>query len=414
MWKPKDHQDDDRFVGRVRLIAWYAVIVIALTLIGTFLLYRTEEVGKYLRALTTPIRPVIFGLVIAYLLAPVDSQFQEWFSWLFRKSKHQKSLSRVFSIFFAELAGVGAVVALVWLIIPGLVDSIAKLAASLPDYVREIQTWITGLQHGSPELKSTINTVVERLSDAFENWMKNDFTKDITNLMSQVTTGVVDVVRFVFNFLVGVVISVYVLRDRELVKWQATKLGQALFSEKTVDKIADTLKTGDKIFGGFIHGKILDSLVIGLICFVVLSIMQMPYTLLVSVLVGVTNLAPTFGPFVGGIVGALILFLVNPWYALWFLLFTLILQTIDGYILKPKLFGDSLGVPAVWILVSIIFFGRLFGILGVIISIPLAAIVNYIYQTRIVNRLRKRRENNELQRSILKAKESERDKSMKA
>ena len=140
----------------------------------------------------------------------------------------------------------------------------------------------------------------------------------------------------------------------------------------------------------------------------------MPYVVLVSVLVGVTNLAPTFGPFVGGIVGALILLLVNPWYALWFLLFTLILQTIDGYILKPKLFGDSLGVPAVWVLVSIIFFGRLFGILGVIISIPLAAIVNYTYQTRIVDRLRKRRENNELQRSILKAKESERDKSMKA
>ena len=112
--------------------------------------------------------------------------------------------------------------------------------------------------------------------------------------------------------------------------------------------------------------------------------------------------------------GALILLLVNPWYALWFLLFTLILQTIDGYILKPKLFGDSLGVPAVWVLVSIIFFGRLFGILGVIISIPLAAIVNYIYQSRIVNRLRKRRENNEMQRSILKAKESERDNSLDA
>ena len=176
----------------------------------------------------------------------------------------------------------------------------------------------------------------------------------------------------------------------------------------------DFLRNCHNIMLRYIIFDVLDGIIIGVSNGLFMAAAGMPYVVLVSVLVGITNLAPTFGPFVGGIVGALILLLVNPWYALWFLLFTLILQTIDGYILKPKLFGDSLGVPAVWVLVSIIFFGRLFGILGVIISIPLAAIVNYTYQTRIVDRLRKRRENNELQRSILKAKESERDKSMKA
>ena len=135
----------------------------------------------------------------------------------------------------------------------------------------------------------------------------------------------------------------------------------------------------------------------------------MPYVVLLSVLVGVTNLAPTFGPFVGGAIGAFILLLVNPWYALWFLLFTLILQTVDGYILKPKLFGDSFGVSSVWILVSIIFFGRLFGILGVIISIPLAAIVSYVYQSWILRKLQMRRDNNERQRSLLRARESDLD-----
>ena len=189
---------------------------------------------------------------------------------------------------------------------------------------------------------------------------------------------------------------------------------ESVLSPSVYPGTIDFLRNCHNIMLRYIIFDVLDGIIIGVSNGLFMAAAGMPYVVLVSVLVGVTNLAPTFGPFVGGIVGALILLLVNPWYALWFLLFTLILQTIDGYILKPKLFGDSLGVPAVWILVSIIFFGRLFGILGVIISIPLAAIVNYIYQTRIVNRLRKRRENNELQRSILKAKESERDKSMKA
>ena len=149
---------------------------------------------------------------------------------------------------------------------------------------------------------------------------------------------------------------------------------------------------------------LLDGVIIGFSNGIFMKVAGMPYAVLLSMLVGVANLVPTFGPFVGGAIGALILVLVNPWYALWFLLFTFFIQMVDGYILKPRLFGDSLGVPAVWVLISIIFFGRIFGMIGVVISIPLAAILTYMYRSWIMIKLEKRRESNELQRSINQAK----------
>ena len=145
-------------------------------------------------------------------------------------------------------------------------------------------------------------------------------------------------------------------------------------------------------------------MIIGISNAIFMKAAGMPYIVLLSVVVGVANLVPTFGPFVGGTIGAFILVLVNPWYALWFLIFTFLIQTVDGYILKPRMFGDSLGVPAVWVLVSIIVFGRIFGILGVVVSIPLAAILTYMYRSWIMIKLEKRRESNELQRSINQAK----------
>ena len=262
--------------------------------------------------------------------------------------------------------------------------SMQRLLARLNVYASEMNLDISGLINSSGNLLDTLSSLLP---------------KSLNNI---VNTSI-NLTKSIFEAVISFILAVYFLSAKDKV-----------LSPSVYPGTIDFLRNCHNIMLRYIIFDVLDGIIIGVSNGLFMAAAGMPYVVLVSVLVGVTNLAPTFGPFVGGIVGALILLLVNPWYALWFLLFTLILQTIDGYILKPKLFGDSLGVPAVWVLVSIIFFGRLFGILGVIISIPLAAIVNYTYQTRIVDRLRKRRENNELQRSILKAKESERDKSMKA
>ena len=179
---------------------------------------------------------------------------------------------------------------------------------------------------------------------------------------------------------------------------------QAILSVNVYPAAVDFLGRCHNILLRYIIFDLLDGVIIGISNAIFMKAAGMPYIVLLSVVVGVANLVPTFGPFVGGTIGAFILVLVNPWYALWFLIFTFLIQTVDGYILKPRMFGDSLGVPAVWVLVSIIVFGRIFGILGVVVSIPLAAILTYMYQSWIVIKLEKRRESNELQRSINQAK----------
>ena len=242
-------------------------------------------------------------------------------------------------------------------------SSMQRLLGRLNDYALEMNLDISGLINSSGSLLDTLSSLLPR------------------SLNNIVNTSI-NLTKSIFEAVVSFILAVYFLSAKDNLKAGFKFLLESVLSPSVYPGTIDFLKNCHNIMLRYIIFDALDGIIIGVSNGLFMAAAGMPYVVLVSVLVGVTNLAPTFGPFVGGIVGALILLLVNPWYALWFLLFTLILQTIDGYILKPKLFGDSLGVPAVWVLVSIIFFGRLFGVLGVIISIPLAAIVNYIYQTR--------------------------------
>ena len=341
---------------------WVAYTIATCSAVVLFsILTHLDVIGRALQGLGAFLFPIFLAAIIAYILNPLVDVYKKH---LFANVPSERLRGNL-SVFCAILSFL-----LVNLDISGLINSSGNLLDTLSSLLPK-------------SLNNIVNTSI-------------NLTKSI------------------FEAVISFILAVYFLSAKDNLKAGFKFLLESVLSPSIYPGTIDFLKNCHNIMLRYIIFDVLDGIIIGVSNGLFMAAAGMPYVVLVSVLVGVTNLAPTFGPFVGGIVGALILFLVNPWYALWFLLFTLILQTIDGYILKPKLFGDSLGVPAVWILVSIIFFGRLFGILGVIISIPLAAIVNYIYQTRIVNRLRKRRENNELQRSILKAKESERDKSMKA
>ena len=208
----------------------------------------------------------------------------------------------------------------------------------------------------------------------------------------------------IFEAVIAFILAVYFLTSKDRIKSGFKFLLQAILSVNVYPAAVDFLGRCHNILLRYIIFDLLDGVIIGISNAIFMKAAGMPYIVLLSVVVGVANLVPTFGPFVGGAIGAFILVLVNPWYALWFLIFTFLIQTVDGYILKPRMFGDSLGVPAVWVLVSIIVFGRIFGILGVVVSIPLAAILTYMYQSWIVIKLEKRRESNELQRSINQAK----------
>ena len=349
--------------------------------------------------------PIVLAAIIAYILNPLVDFYKKSLFENVPSERLRGNLSVFCAILSFLLVALILLVSLIPQVISGIVQfvgnfdsyasSMQRLLGRLNDYALEMNLDISGLINSSGSLLDTLSSLLPR------------------SLNNIVNTSI-NLTKSIFEAVVSFILAVYFLSAKDNLKAGFKFLLESVLSPSVYPGTIDFLKNCHNIMLRYIIFDALDGIIIGVSNGLFMAAAGMPYVVLVSVLVGVTNLAPTFGPFVGGIVGALILLLVNPWYALWFLLFTLILQTIDGYILKPKLFGDSLGVPAVWVLVSIIFFGRLFGILGVIISIPLAAIVNYIYQSRIVNRLRKRRENNEMQRSILKAKESERDKSLDA
>lgn len=204
------------------------------------------------------------------------------------------------------------------------------------------------------------------------------------SLASGVTHGVVGAVGFVTNFIIGLIISVYLLNSKDTFLAQIKKLVLASFSEKTAEEIFNGAEYTNRTFGGFISGKIIDSIIIGIICFIVMTIFQWEYALLISCIVGLTNIIPFFGPFIGAIPSVLLLLLVNPWHALYFVIFVLILQQFDGNILGPKILGDSTGLESFWVLFAVLVGGGLFGFIGMVIGIPVFAVI-YYYVSRLVN-----------------------------
>jgi|GEM_PF-41172 len=384
MWKPKERTEDKQFHSRVRIISSYVMLVIAVTLILTFVIYRFPEVKTILSNLIKPLRPVIYGVVIAYLLNPICNWLRDMFEQLFANVKHGKKIANILAIGLSVVFGVGAVIALVWLIIPGLISSVTQLISDMPGYVTSLQTWITETEV-SDALKENLSDIVERVSEAVENWVQTDLASTISSLVSKVTTGVIDVVKFVINFFVGVVIAIYLLRDKKSAISQMKKVISAVFSDDTTETIIETARQGHKIFGGFLYGKLLDSLIIGIICFVGMSLLKMPYTLLVSVIVGVTNIIPVFGPFLGAIPSALLILMVNPLQCLYFLIFILILQQLDGNVIGPRILGTSIGINEFWITFSLLLFGGIFGFFGMVIGVPLFALI-YFLTVKAMNR----------------------------
>lgn len=196
--------------------------------------------------------------------------------------------------------------------------------------------------------------------------------------MAGVTTGVIGVVKILFNVIIGIIISIYVLMSKEVFIGQSKKVVYAMFSGKKANAIIHTVHKSNEIFGGFISGKILDSLIIGILCFICLYFMKMPYSVLVSVIVGVTNVIPFFGPYLGAVPSTILIMLANPIQGLYFVIFILVLQQIDGNIIGPKILGDSTGLSSFWVVFAILMGGGLFGIPGMIIGVPLFAVIFYI------------------------------------
>lgn len=327
------------------------------------------------------LRPVVTGLIIAYVFNPVSKLFENH---VFKKVKNEGTKWKL-SVGFSILTILIAVVLLFVALIPQLVDSIVTFASNLGDYVDALQEILHEYEDDS-FLGLNIGSIANMGDKILGNFSAN-FTSNMGNLVN--TSA--NIGKSFFDLVLAFILAIYLLLDKNRLKNGISNFLRLVMKPERYDAAGDFIRRCNDIIIRYISFDIVDGIIVGIVNAVFMLIAGMPYAVLISVIVGVTNLAPTFGPIVGAVIGGFILVLVKPWYGLAFIIFTVILQTVDGYILKPKLFGESLGVSPLMILISIILGGRLFGVGGILLAIPFAAIIDFVYRDYCLKKLEEKR-----------------------
>ena len=368
-----------------------AFMVVACSIVFYFVLLRLTNLSDTFNLIWGALKPVTYGCVIGYLLTPivkkVDEKLYPFLEAKLNNKKRAFKLSRgtgiaISLIFLFALIGI-----LCNLLIPEIYKSVKNLLVTLPGQVNYVVLQIEALDVSDSELSTAIKSLIEEAIAMFQNWFRTDFMTDINQIMTNLTEGILEFVSEVFDMLVGIIVSVYVMYGRETFSRQAKKIVYALFPAKRANLILHLGNKSNEIFGGFIIGKIIDSIIIGILCFIILSIIKMPYTMLVSVIVGVTNVIPFFGPFIGAIPCAVLILLNDPMMGIYFIIFIFLLQQFDGNILGPKILGDTTGLSSFWVITAILFGGGLFGFAGMLLGVPTFAVIYYIAELLIESRL---------------------------
>jgi predicted PurR-regulated permease PerM len=261
-------------------------------------------------------------------------------------------------------------------------------------YVNQFQEWLEGYaqtEYGK-EIVAVLEQGLETLTDRLQSWLKGDILPNLTSYITRVTDSFSVLFDILKNFGLGMIVAVYLMNGWEKFGAQAKMIVYAIFPKKAAEWIQYEIHYTDRMFSGFIHGKILDSAIVGIICFIFTMVTGMPYALLVSVIVGVTNIIPFFGPYMGMIPSALLILTSSPWKCLVFLVFIILLQQVDGNVLGPRILGETVGISSFWILFSILFFGSIWGLVGMIVGVPLFAVIYDLISRGVSNLLRKRRQ----------------------
>ena len=335
--------------------------------------------------------PFIYGIVIAYLLDPLYEMIKNRLCGLMKiedgdsKSQKMKSAAaKALAIFLTMAVFIAFITAFGFLVIPQIIDSLSSLVVIIPARVQEVISYIEKQDADSNGL--LMKSLIEFLKNSTDNitsWISNTLLPTLGNYMTQIYQGLWSTVKTVLNIAIGLITSVYLMVDRDRFKGSIIKIVRSTWPVKKADEIVDFLRFSNKAFGGFISGKIIDSIIVGFICFAVLAILKVPYAVLVSVIVGITNVIPFFGPFIGAIPGALIIGAADPMKMLVFLVVILALQQFDGYVLGPKILGDSTGLSSFWVMFAIIIGGGLFGFLGMVFAVPTFAVIMYYFNKHI-------------------------------
>ena len=367
-----------------------AVSVIAVCILLWFSIQHWDVVSAGTRKIVKILAPILCGAVLTYLTAPaynwVAGIVEKTLGSVTKNSKYVRGAARM----LATAACLGLlVVGMFQLMIPQLIESLIGIQDSFPLYVQNVYEWIQRILKNNPEIENMVLSSFENNLAVFQNWAEKSFTNIDMHRIGQIVTGlsssVLGVLEFIKNWLIGLIVMVYLLNIKDTLAAQGKKIVYGCLNLRQANLVIEELRFINQMFGGFIIGKLVDSLIIGIICFIGVTILNMPFPMLLSVIIGVTNVIPFFGPFIGAIPAAFLVFLVSPLQCVYFLIWILLLQQFDGNILGPKILGNSTGLSSFWVLFSILFFGGLFGFVGMIIAVPAFAVI-YDLISRAVHR----------------------------
>ena len=387
-----------RFNWDKRYLYWgvTAFCVIAAALLFYFAVGNITVFGNAVSRLVSILAPFIWGLVICYLLSPLmrsveNRLFLPLARKLYRKNKKNdgRRFARALTVVFCEIVLILVLVALVYLIIPQMLSSVQTLISNSGVYIDNLSKWADGLFKNYPVLDDYLGGFLDNFNTNLGNWLETKLLPRVGSVVTSVTSGVYGVAKSIYNLIIGIIVSIYLLSDKEGFVAAVKRMTYSVFSVETADRLRSGLNFVDRTFMSFLNGKLLDSLIIGIICYIVCSILKMPYTLLVSVIVGVTNIIPFFGPLIGAVPSALIILMVDPTKCLIFIIFVIILQQIDGNIIGPRILGNSTGITGFWVMFSIILGGGLFGFWGLLLGVPVFVVIYSLVTSLIVKKLKR-------------------------
>lgn len=381
-------------------VYWNAGVTAFCVIVAAVIVYtifnNLSGLGSVLSAINSALFPVYIGIMVAYLLSPLVDKMDQYvyiplWNRVFKERKSKAmGIARGCSVFTVLVLALFVIFGLLMLVVPEIINSVSSLTRNLPGYYKNMVEWGNHMFRSNPKFAEYYAQFSGTIYEKLLTWLQNDLLPSSNKLLTMVTDGVVNAASVVMNLFIGLIVSIYLMGSKETFCAQMKKIMYAFLPVAKVNHALRVLGETHTIFAKFISGKIIDSLVVGVLTFIIMNIAGIPYTVLISVLIGVTNIIPFFGQYIGIVPSAILVFIASPSKGLLFLVLIIILMQFDGNVLGPKILGDSIGLGSFWILFSILFFGSLFGLLGMICAVPVFAVMYRMVKRWCATRLAKK------------------------
>ena len=389
------HSQDNTPKSRYFLLGLTLFLAGAALIVIYYVLFHSSKLINIFHFITNMLMPIVYGFVLAYVLSPALNFFEgKVVVPLARKMKVdtevKKNGLRGISVAITACVSIFVIYIFVYMFIAQIIPSIQDIIDNFDTYVNNGVAYVNKIFEDNPNFREFFNNLITKYSAEFDYWLNNSVLPKVSTILIGVSLSVINVLGFLWDFIIGFILSIYILHSKDVFAGQAKKISYSIFSRETANGLLQDVRFIHKTFTGFITGKVIDSFIIGVLCFIGTSILGTPYAALVSVIIGVTNVIPFFGPFLGAIPCSVLIFVVapmQPLHTVYFIIFILLLQQFDGNILGPKILGDSTGLGSFWVIFAITIFGGLMGVPGMIIGVPTFAVIFALIRRYVNKRL---------------------------